>query len=65
MPSTQISRILQIFVTTVMTWYWIANGISLCPDMVKNTCDGIRGKVKQLAALAQAFKVHWKGRSCQ
>ena len=31
----------------------------------KNTCDGIRGKVKQLAALAQAFKVHWKGRSCQ
>ena len=31
----------------------------------KNTCYGIRGKVKQPAALAQAFKVHWKGRSCQ
>ena len=31
-----------------MTLDWIANGISLRPAMVKNTCDGIGGTVKWL-----------------
>ena len=62
--STKISRILQIIFTRVMTLDWIANGISLRPAMVKTHAMELEEQLNGWYH-GQAFKVHWKDRSCQ
>ena len=60
----KISRILQIIFTRVMTLDWIANGISLRPAMVKTHAMELEEQLNGWYH-GQAFKVHWKDRSCQ